>query len=250
MTKLTVPAGKLEDLGSGVVKVTVDAAGSAFSPPGSVDGLYAWFAADNLAGLSDGDHVHEWPNAVPGVGFSLESTGDPTYKTNILNSLPVVRLAGSDYFQYTLTAMAAQGGSFVVVFKLSAITNAYSGIVGYGIGDAGGYFIKSNGKSADYYSGTGADGTGAASFDTTNWNYVTVIHALAAGIMRRNGATDLVSINWPAGNGAQWLGYIGSHANPGRVMSGDIAELLVYSRPLSAADITAIESYITTKYAL
>lgn len=230
-------------------------AGSSGSVPAGLYGLCGWFAADKLTGYVDGDPVTVWPNLIVG-GYDLVGVGTtmPTYKTNIINSLPIIRFGASgvnNYYTFFLPAMAAQGMSFVVVFKMTGMTNAYTGIIGYGATDAGGFFIKSNGKTAEYYSGSSQDGGGAVTLVTGTFYYATAVHwHQSGGFDRISGTNDNTGLNWPSSNGSQSSGYIGNQAVGGRNLNGDIAEVLVYSRPLSSSDVTSIESYITTKYAL
>lgn len=222
--------------------------------PGDVAGLQTWLAAGALIGLSDGDSVLTWPNVVhSGDGFDAIGIGNPIYKTAILNSLPVVRFSGSNYFRFCCPGLQAASMSFFIVFKLASIANGYTGIVGFGSStDYGGYFIKSNGKSA-FYAGSSApnpyDGTGAITFGITNWNYVGVIAGPTTYSTRRNTSADASGIPWGFGLLPAY-GYLGNQLVSSRLLSGDIAEVLIYSRALTSAEVTTIESYLATKYAL
>lgn len=214
-------------------------------------GLWTWLAADKLTGLSDGNPVPTWPNAVPGSGSDAIGISSPTYKTGILNGLPIVRFGGTNYFRLLSLALASPGFSMFIVFKMAAITNAYSGVFGFGAGaDQGGYFIKSNGTSATCPgTSTSYDGTGAASFGTANWNYVSLIFGPTTYDTRRNGAADKTGTAF-AWSGIGYVAWLANQAVGSRVMSGDIAEVLIYGRALTSSGITAVESYLATKYAL
>ena len=230
-----------------VMVFAASSGGSSFSPPGGVANPYAWYKADAITGLTDGSAVPLWANSVPGIGLDLCASGSPVYKTGIVNGLPVVRLAGSETFLTWLGAVASANQTFVLVFKLASIAAAYTAV--WGQNSVSLYGIKSNGKSAEYYNGISYDGSGAATFDTTSWNYVTVVNDAAAGKTRRNGVDDMTA---PAWGTAGYPGAImfGGQIGQSRNMAGDIAEILVYGRTLTATEITAIESYLATKYAL
>jgi hypothetical protein len=61
-----------------------------FLPAGNLAG---WYKADNISGLSDGDAVASWKDSSGNGNTLTQSTSGakPSYETNELNSLPVVR---------------------------------------------------------------------------------------------------------------------------------------------------------------
>lgn len=66
--------------------------------PDSIGNLNLWLKADQISGLSDGDPVTTWSDQ-SGNGYDgTQSTvaHKPTYKTTIINGLPIVRFDGSD----------------------------------------------------------------------------------------------------------------------------------------------------------
>jgi len=228
------------------------ASGGAQSLPADIPGLWSWFAADNLSGYSDDDPVTEWPNAViASQGFSAIAATAGTYKTGIINSLPVIRVAATSRYKFTSLAIPAYGMTFVVVFKASSIAPSYTGVLGWtATGDSGGFFVKSNGKSALYAASNIYDGSGAVTYDNTNWNYSLVTFTGTTWVTRRNGTLDKSTTTSTNTLGTSFTAQLGNQTVAGRGLTGDIAELLYYSRPLTSTEITAIESYITTKYAL
>lgn len=79
--------------------------------------------------------------------------------------------------------------------------NAYSGVLGFGAtADNGGYFVKSNGKSAMYPgTSTNYDGTGAITFGTTNWNDVDATFGPTTYSTRRNAVAVASGVAWAVG---------------------------------------------------
>lgn len=63
-----------------------------FSPT-DIEGLVLWLDASTLVGLDDGDPVTTWTDG-SGEGNDATGVNDPTYRTNQLNGLPVVRFTG------------------------------------------------------------------------------------------------------------------------------------------------------------
>ena len=94
------------------------------------------------------------------------------------------------------------------------------------------------------------DGTGAITFGTTNWNYVDLILGPATYSTRRDASTDVSGTTWGFGVIPGGWAYLGNQSVGGRVMSGDIAEVLIYANALTTTDRDAVVTYITTKYAL
>src|SRR5574343_1369214 len=72
--------------------------GAAPFSPSDVPGLFQWLVAADITGLNDGDAVATWEDSSGNNRDASQATGAnrPTYKTNIVNSLPVVRFDGSD----------------------------------------------------------------------------------------------------------------------------------------------------------
>ena len=67
------------------------AGGSTPWAPTDLASLYAWYQADAITGLSNGDPVSTWADS-SGNGYDLTASGAdrPSYQTNTLNSLAVV----------------------------------------------------------------------------------------------------------------------------------------------------------------
>ena len=93
VTKIKVGNGDLTDEGSGVVRVKrrqTPTGGGGGSSPADIPDLLTWFNAEDLAALSDGDTVSEWPNAAPGrpneAGQGQGAT-PPVWKDAIINGL-------------------------------------------------------------------------------------------------------------------------------------------------------------------
>jgi hypothetical protein len=175
------------------------------------------------------------------------ATGSPKYKTNIINSLPAILLDGGYYIGY----FPADDGllTWFLVCKFTSLSNSYTGVVGWNpASDYGGYFVKSNGKSAVYMPSSSYDGAGSATFNTTDFNIISCRHGVTSISTRRNESVDYAT-------GAPKFSTItstmlGNQAISGRQMSGYIAEFIVYRGQLSDAEIVSVEGYLATKYAL
>lgn len=90
----------------------------------TVEGMLAWWKADadcyEDAGTDpceDGDGVYQWDDQSGNGNDLVQSTASnrPTYKTNILNSLPAVRFDGSDDYYNNLNSSEITGVGTVVI---------------------------------------------------------------------------------------------------------------------------------------
>src|SRR6185503_18751932 len=96
--------------------------------PSDISGLKIWLKADAGAGSSDGDPVGTWTDqSGTSHDFTQATSGKkPLYKTNIQNSLPVVRFDGSDDEMSAgdLSAVFTSAASMFCAVKVSS-NNSY-----------------------------------------------------------------------------------------------------------------------------
>jgi hypothetical protein len=218
-------------------------------PDSSIPGCAFWFDANQITGLSDADPVGVWLDVTNQRNLVTNQAVSPVYKTNIINSLPVVRFAGTSSLAGDFHGL---GGAFTffMCMKFSSIANAYTCLWRMKWDtDTNGLFVKSNGKSAMYWAGGNYDGSGAVTYDNTNWNIITLTHnANAQMYTRRNKTADKTATFGYTGYTHSVIGYDSVYG--GRLLSGDIAEIIAYSRPLTSTERDAIEEYLNTKYNL
>lgn len=210
------------------------------SPPAGVAGLVRWWKADALA-LNDNDAVGTWPDSSGFIRNLTQATAGskPTYKTNILNGLPVVRFDGTDD---VLTSASGTGPKHVfAVAKYNTATFVdYDGLVtGAGAGDAEvvltgrdgqNFFFNSPAVTTDYYK----NGTSFVETAMTGpMNAFAVMSISSAGF--QNPMAVQVGLD---------------RNNAGRYWNGDVAEILAYNAVLSAGDRQAIQNYLGTKYGI
>lgn len=213
--------------------------------PNQISGLQLWFKADAITGLVDGDPVTTWDDLGTLTRNLTQSnaTNKPTYKTGIVNSLPVVRFDGSNDRMNTASFTAiTQAFTVFVVAKSTALTGAQ-------------YFDATNrplfGTNATprhtFYAGSSIlTSTSAAD---TNWHVYTCIFNGASSVARRDG-TSIITGN----PGVQSLTdlYVGGDplSATSAPLNGDIAEICVYTSALSQSDHNALGAYLAAKYGL
>lgn len=236
--------------------------GAFSAPPGTGGGgvsaygianPWSWYDAAQLSGFSDGDQVTQWPD-FSGYGRDAvgrkTSTSYPVYKTSILNGKPIVRFSGSNYFGGHWPQTQACFSVFIV-FKITSLTPAYTGIVGVvWDSDLGGWFVKSSGKTALYMSSSVYDGTGSATLGTSTFYIMSMIWGPTAIQTRVALANDSSAVALGSGWPDTTRVLFGNQSVAGRLFTGDMAEILTFGRSLSNTDRDTVENALKSKYGL
>lgn len=233
------------------------------SSPKAIAGLAVWLKADALV-LSDGAAVSTWAdssgsgrNATQGVGAN-----QPTYKTAIVNGLPVVRFAGaggaSTFNSLVFATFPAftQQTVFIVVKVVSdpGLDASRSGLWIMGVAGA------ANNTHYPFSDGIIYDDAGSTVRKTTV-NPTPSLSSAFRTYCVRSAPSDWQTFLDGSQLFSTGTNTVGQPAAPtlGRsfdvspsipALNGDIAEFLVYDSALSATDRLAVESYLRVKYAL
>lgn len=218
-----------------------------FSPT-DISGLKLWVKADanvysdagSTPAVND-DPVQQW-NDQSGIGYNLSQATSgqrPLLKTNVLNSLPILRFDGSDDQIVGATgtfAAANQPLTYFIVLKKADTTNKVPMS-----GGTGAFLFNWSGSTGDAYAGTSLTFT----CTITNWNIIGVVFNGASSIVRCNGAETTGN----AGSGAFGATVtVGSY--PGFPWNGDIAEVIIYDSALGSTDRASVDDYLNAKYAV
>lgn len=230
------------------------ATGGACRPfsPLNVSGLKLWLDASAITGLNNNDSVTTWTDLSGQGNNATQATGSrkPTYKTAILNSLPVVRFDGVDDYLANASLVLAQPATIFVV-------------------------VQQSGGSIDYrilYDGTTSTTVMALTYvvSTTKWSayggtaFVGQSGTTGSNVPKcvssiYNGASTEIRINGgtaATGNGGSqgWTGGFtlgdGWQRTGRYATTADIGEILAYNSALSASNRAAVENYLIAKWAV
>lgn len=234
---------------------------------GFPSGSFLWLAADNLA-LSDGNAIASWADKSPEVNNASAAGGlQPTYKSNIINGLPVARFAGGQLM--TIANIASINPTTMSAFVVASVTGQQGGENGfffmknasagtgqtvYGVGRAFSVITNKWTMSLNLSGSNWADHASTAdlslsafallscTFDGSNWR------------LYKNAATDgngaLSGSIYAASTGTLQIGgYNASWSGQERLI-GDIAEIILFNSALSDVDRQAVEAMLNTKYAI
>lgn len=217
--------------------------------PKDVSGLKLWLKADSISG-ADADPVTTWIDSSLNNHNATEATAPPILKQSIVNGRPVVRFNGTDQYMSITShadfALAAPWHVFVVLSTDYTTAAQYK----WWMSKASAWQIYSLGARAGYANTAVADLPALYNyfeiaifmllelvFDSSN-DMAYFINGwqkeIIAGASNPNTNTNAVLLG----------------RNSTTYWDGDIAEILLYSGALAAADKTLIRNYLANKYGL
>lgn len=222
------------------------------APPFSVVGLRLWLKANSLA-LADDSPVDAWADSSGSGNDVTQGTGmkRPTFKTNQLNGLPVVRFDGIDD---TLFKLAATGFSCTEGHTVIAVLNPTTA-VGFGMGVVTNPIYNEmrqtgGGGTAEWMIPSGSFQVNSAGSLEGLWKVWSGTFTVASQLIELfiNGVSQGTQLD-DTGPLAVSDIYLGSRTDMYHWL-GDIAEVLVYDAALGATDRENVENYLIAKYAL
>lgn len=212
-----------------------------FSPL-DVPNLAIWLKADVLS-LTNGDVVPSWTDSSGNGRPAVQATSarQPTFRAAVLNGKPVVRFDGVDDFLRTVTFPLVQPNTTFIVCKWAATTSLKAAHDGYTNSKA---VVDFESGAIRLYAGT------AVRFSTasTAWRLLNVTWNGPATVARAEGGAG-VTLNPGTGAmngltlGSQGMGSAGYAAI-------DIAEVIEFSRQLTADELNRVGNYLAAKYGL
>ena len=223
--------------------------------PNSIAGLKLWVkgdgvlwqdAARTIPASTTGNPVFVWDDASPnGNNLSALNTAHrPTFVASDLNGKPTIHTTSSPttYLFHTFGSALSQPNTVFVVFKVTVPATQFDIFDGVGSSNRNTF-----GTTAGSQYSLGAATGGNLGTTNTAWHYATVFFNGTSSTLRLGGS--------PVGGittGTQSLGGLTLAAayNATLVLTGAIAEVLVYNASLSTADRNAVEAYLGAKWGL
>ena len=181
----------------------------------------------------------------------------PTFQTNAINGLPVVRFSGAQCLvSSALIVSAANPRTVVVVYQNANIATNDMGIWSHG--------DRNNSTLYSLLYRAGGAGFIAHAYHNLTYNSTAPVTSAATLVTSRyDGVTDEVLVNGTsAGTNAVTLNTDNLHAGTvigaltvgggicGQYFIGDIAEFMTFTTYLSDTDRLAVETYLKTKYGI
>lgn len=214
--------------------------------PTDITGLRLWLKADALS-LNDNDAVSSWTDS-SGNGFNAtQATGSyqPLYKTNILNSHPIIRFDGPDdilTLSYPLTET-----NYTVFLVINIRQESALGWI-FGSSGWDSMILRQN-TSTTLWWGTSSALRASIVFTPATWSLFDGTKNGTAFDARTNGAS-LVTVDEQTDPVSQIWAIAGPDTTSSYRSALDVAEIIVYNGALSNADRYNVELYLGTKYGL
>jgi Concanavalin A-like lectin/glucanases superfamily len=221
----------------------------AVSIPPLVKNLTLWYDASNSGSITKTTTVSQW-NDLSGTGANVvqaTTANQPTYTASCMNSLACLSFNGSSDFLHAASGFPTSSDyTIAAIAKFNANTAT---ILGGSNGAVTSYaFWGANAETPALYQG-GTTFAKAASVGTAAFLAVATLQdSNAAGNMYVNGGAPATGSS-PSLHVADSTIEVGASTG-GNYLSGNIAELLVYSRILSTAEQQYIEGYLACKWGL
>jgi hypothetical protein len=218
-------------------------------------GLRLHLAADQ--GISsNGGSVSAWAD-LSGNGFDVAQAAagqQPTLTSNAVNSKPALSLDGNDDWLQSVASVDLLAGqtsyTFFAVARPGTTQKQYADIFDYSHSGGVRFVIQQDGSNTNAFYNNGVTAASqtlpTAGFSILAGSFVNG----GTGTTRLNGGNALAgpasTNSWAAPASLR----VGNWSSAGREFNGQIAELLVFNRMLTAAEVGQVESYLGTKYAI
>jgi RHS repeat-associated protein len=227
-------------------------------------GYVAWFKANAIAGLNDGDPVGTWDDSGPNNKDATQSTASlkPVYKTNLVGGLPAVRFDGSDD---RLVSPAGSGmwgltNHFTVfaVVRLDASpgTGSHDVVGSSNLSNNLDLIARRDNANGNWVAyNSSPDGTRNSNLVLSTDTWYVITWRLRANSpkhlqIRVDKEYRLNDTGYTGIGTAPSTAALGARQNGLNPLKGDIAEVIFYTESLSDADMETTEDYLLSKYGL
>lgn len=227
--------------------------------PSTVPNLASWVDSSDGATVTGSNPVTSWvdKSAVRvGAAATFEETGDPNTVTETLNGLTVMSLDGNDYFRGNTAFLYALGDfTALAVAKVDNTTGAAcvmaeastasaNPTIRMGSLNGDSWFEHSNDAGVTEYQ------ISSVAVDDGQPHLFRWVDSATVASLTVDGGTTVTSAAYV--RSATTMNNPGIGCNPRStadgIMTGYIAEIVVYSRVLTAGEIIDVETYLTDKW--
>lgn len=225
--------------------------------PMQISGLVMWLDAANSSSITQsGGLVSQWSDLSGQQNNATQATGSlqPTTNATKQNGNNVVDFSGTRYMQFANNNFFDSSFTAFVVAKTSTISSRGTFISRQQGSTAGGFNIRNNGDSTNFTAfavGTGSTfSTVNISPSNTNFNVHTAWFSNFTSYNVNNGTTSTAgTITYDNANTSTPL--LGAAASPAvEILTGSIAEVIIYNSILSSSNRTSICRYLGTKWGI
>ena len=220
--------------------------------PSAVSGLVGWWEADAIVGLNDGDPVATWPDQASSPHDFTESTNKPTYKTNIVNGLPVVRFDATNDVMSSTLSVSNPFTMMIIVINNQAVDSPTPST--RWVQGSNNWLIGLNKNSG----GRENPNVYAGGFMTTRIDSMWATGSARIATLKQQSGMSLLYVDGkssqfrsaspPDAPGTLAMG--GGGSTPSQLADADIIALVVWNNIISENDRLAVEQGFRQKYNL
>ena len=235
----------------GIITAAATGGGSSSGTPGTIKDLVAWFDASQILG-TNGQSVIRLGDRTPWVGGLLATTtgaGIVSVGATQLNGLNVLAWPASSGFYSLISNLTFPQSLTIFVVVIPQNSGTPQAIVGGSSSALALYLGNGTANLTLVKAGVAVVGT-----STTAWTAGTAFQANAtytssSGVYAfRQSQAAAGSGTGATGMGVGPTAYIGADGGTSDMASSSLAELILYDRMLSPAEITSVETYLNTKW--
>jgi hypothetical protein len=234
-----------------------------FNPLTDLPSLVLWLDASQLTGLSDGDAVASWTDLTANADHAVQATPTkrPTYETNVLNGLPVIRFDGVD--DALVTSNVAIGTQKITVWAVVSATSGGDRIiaeanVNFTIVSDAWMLLRGAANTVSIATREAIPYGTADSVATVTTTHRVVVATYDKSLSTNEGTISIDGDNsFTRVNNANHTGtfgtypvYVGARNAASFFLAGDIAEVGVCNAALTGADLTELQTYLTDKWGI
>jgi hypothetical protein len=239
-----------DNLGVTTTSAIVYVTNNVFSPS-SLSGLRLWLDAGAGVTTNGAAQISLWADQSGRTNNALQGTlsNQPLLVTNALNGRPVVRFDGTNDqfgFQNNPFLGATQGEMFIVVKARVDSPGVHRALAFFGASDFT-YYPHDSGQIYDQFGSTVIKALGDPGQPLDQFGIYSSSAAPKDWSARLNGVLLYRTTNNTVGFASTPL--LGT-GNGTSYFDGDVAELLIYNRTLTAAERDAVGGYLAGKFAL
>lgn len=222
--------------------------------PSAVDTDWAWHDANQIVGLVNNDPVGQWNDESGNAYHVTQATAGkkPIYKTNQINSLPVVEFTEASAHTLSETGGAAITGNFTVIIlgKVGANTATYRTFFTSGNnGSTGNFLFSVNPDETLQLNPSGGGGVSTANAAAVGSPEIWMVYYNGTtGYISRNAnaeASGALSFTTPdAGH------MLSTYEGLTQAFGGQLGEVIVYASNLSAQNKSYLFAYLALKWGI
>ncbi|MBK8224140.1 MAG: chitobiase/beta-hexosaminidase C-terminal domain-containing protein [Candidatus Obscuribacter sp.] len=221
------------------------------------NGLSLWLKSDFGLSLS-GTAVTGWSDlsgaTTPNDASQATSGNRPAYVSSAINGFPGVSFNGTSQYLTLANGLTDLTSGFACFGVLKpAATSAGTVFYSGSSGPSDTVSLQTNNSQATFtaYNGSTSSSlsTGSSALTFNKFQTLDAVHSsLASASMTVNSVQAASGTVQNLANVSRTLNFVGSSSTSSGFWTGEIAELLVYSRTVTTSEQAAIEAYLASRY--